>query len=85
MKEHLKAVVWPKGEFTSESGQKVHRYVVIGMLVTDTPIEQFEGKNEIVLDAPTNKVVGALTSFPQRKSKQQSMDASSTLLSLDII
>lgn len=49
--QYIKAVVWPHGP-KEVKGNKRYRYVVVGMIITENPIEELEGKNEIVLDGP---------------------------------
>ncbi len=65
-REHLRAVVWPKGPLTKGSKTN-YRYVVIGMLVTDRPLEGFEGQNEVVLDSATS-IAEALTAMPRKRN-----------------
>ncbi len=86
MLEHLRAVIWPRGK-QLQSGNKpeVYRYVVIGLLVTDEPIEGIEGKNEIVLDGRSWGLCDVLKSLPQKKSRIKLGDANMVLTSLDII
>jgi hypothetical protein len=84
MKQHIKSVIWPRGKFDTDK-QKVYRYIVVGMIVTDTPIEKWEGKNEIVLDGPSDNLVQSFTKIKQRKSKVKTGDAINVLLSLDDI
>lgn len=42
-RQHLKAIVWPRPP-TKEIPQ--HRYVIVGILVTEEPIQSLEGKNK---------------------------------------
>jgi hypothetical protein len=42
-RQHLKAIVWPRSA-TKEIPQ--YRYVIVGILVTESPIESLEGKNK---------------------------------------
>ena len=90
MNQHFRGVIWPKGnqegEVRSEKGKKstktVYRYVVVGMIVTDEPVKQFEGKNEIFLDGPDVALIQPFTRVKSRKMKFKPGDASGVLLSL---
>lgn len=42
-RQHLKAIVWPRPPTESITQ---YRYVIIGMLVADEPIQSLEGKNK---------------------------------------
>jgi hypothetical protein len=89
MKQHFKGVIWPRGTYPAKvkgnkNVQNVYRYIVVGMMVTDTPISQFEGKNEIWLDGPVSNLVEP---FAQTKIKKRpncySGDATNILLGLN--
>ena len=77
MKEHLKTVVWPLGESKGN-----HRYVIVGMLVTDEPISEFEGKNDIVIDSDVI-MADRLAELPNRQPNMLPGDAVNVLLSLE--
>lgn len=90
MRQHFRGVIWPRG---SEEGEvrvgkrgkakaPVYRYVVVGMIVTDEPVTQFEGKNEIFLDGPDLALIQPFTRVKSRKMKFKPGDASGVLLSL---
>lgn len=81
MKEHFKGVVWPKESLPNTSGT-VYRYVVVGMIVTDQPIPEFNGKNEVFLDGTSFDVGSSLACVMSRKPKFELGDASDVLLSL---
>ena len=84
MKQHFKGIIWPRGEFVNDTITKpVYRYVIVGMIVTDEPIEKFEGKNEILLDGPVNELVEPIITIKSRKLKFKPGDASSVLLNLN--
>ena len=90
MREHFKGILWPRSPIAAKvrTGKKnttqlVHRYVVIGMLVTDKSILQFEGKNELVLDGPLSGLARVLTGIKTRKPKFRTGDATCVLLSLN--
>lgn len=44
MISHFRGIVYPKPQ------GKLYRYLVAGLLVSDKPIPEFEGRNEILLD-----------------------------------
>lgn len=93
MNQYFKGVVWPREseDVQVKSGKRttvtrrVYRYVVVGMVVTDEPIEKFEGKNEIVLDGPVDGMVEPLLSIKSRKPEYILGDANSVLEGLNDI
>lgn len=85
-REHLKAVVWPRGP-VDKAGGKVYRYVVIGVVVSDKPIESLEGKNthglsEYVVDEDCSGLAGLLGSMATREPNLRLGDAVDVLSSL---
>lgn len=82
MKQHFKGVIWPRGEFKTGK-RKVYRYPIVGMLVTDQPIPEFEGKNEIVLDGASSEVALALANIKGRDPKYRTGDATNVMLHLN--
>lgn len=55
--EFFKGVIWPRGIMDIPGG-KVHRYVVVGILVTGEPIPEFDGKNEVILSGSSGFFAG---------------------------
>lgn len=45
MRQHFRGVIWPR-----DQNEDPKRYVIIGMLITDKPLEGFNDKYEIGLD-----------------------------------
>lgn len=85
LKEYFKGVVWPHEPVDGPQG-RLYRYVVMGILVTDTPIEKFEFKNELVLDgSPLIDLSCVLAMIPQRASKVTLGDATDVILNLKSI
>lgn len=76
--EFVKFVVRP----TNTHFQGTHAYIVMGVLITQEPIEGIDA-NESVIDG---KTFGALTELlnvlPKRKAKIKTGDATNTLLSI---
>jgi len=66
MREHIKAIVWPRSPQKGPEGP-VYRYVVVGMVVSDQPIPEFEGRNQILLDGST-RVLLELSTVQSRTS-----------------
>ena len=90
MKQHFKGIIWPREQQEGEvrvgkrgkAIKTIYRYVVVGMIVTDEPVTQFEGKNEIFLDGPDLALIQPFTRIKSRKMKFKPGDASGVLLSL---
>lgn len=88
MKQYLKLVIWPRGKYPAKSDKQKkinYRYSLIGMLVTDEPISEFENENELVLDGPVNELVVSLVTIKKRKPKIKVGDARDVLLNLNNI
>lgn len=85
-REHLKCIVWPRqgvagAEPLDAPEGKLYRYAIVGMLVCDKPIAEFEGKNEVVIDGPI--FVGEkLARLPSRAPSMRTSDAADVLVSL---
>jgi hypothetical protein len=78
--EQFRGVVWPR---PPKDGK--HRYVVIGMVVTDSPIEAFEDKSklgfsEIELDGPTFGYLSDTLSPLGQKEVNRNIGCTSELL-----
>ena len=85
IKAATRLVVWPRPPEIIE-GEKVHRYVILGMVMTGTPIEGLEDKNEVIIDdGKAHLLAEFLTKARKRKAKIVVGDALSALLSLDLI
>jgi hypothetical protein len=76
MNQHFRGVVWPR-----ETIGKQHRYVVVGMLVTDEPIPELEA-NQIVLDGHAAGMAEAVATIMQKPSTFRG-DANSVLCGLE--
>lgn len=59
-----------------------YRYIVVGLLVTDKPLEGLEGKNEILLDGHAAGIAEALETITQKKLATRVGDANDVLLRL---
>ena len=88
MQEQFRGVVWPRPEVLDNNGKPAYRYVVVGMLVTDTPIEGLH-PNETVLDGVVERYVsemgfaGAIQRAPKFQAATPLGDATSVLLRLE--
>jgi hypothetical protein len=85
-RQHLKAVVWPRPP-TKEIPQ--YRYAIVGMLVTEKPIQSLEGKNkhgiqEFLLDGQVFGIADLLDFVHKGTPNINYGDASNWLCSLDI-
>ena len=84
----FKGVCWPRGPeptIVSKDGKLIYRYAIVGMLVSDQPIEALEGKNEVVLEGHGAMMAETLTTIPQREPAIPTGDATNVLLSLDVL
>ena len=90
LKEHFRGVVWPREPSQDEAGKKQYRYVIVGMLVTDTPIEGLH-PNETVIDGtmlryvPELGMAGAIERAPKFIAAGPTGDATGVLLGLNDI
>jgi hypothetical protein len=82
MKTHSKLIIWPRRALPGPQGE-VYRYVVVGMICTDEPIQALEGVVECVLDEASPELVDFLERARQRQAKRRLGDASDVLLSLN--
>lgn len=81
-KEHFRGVIWPRP--ADAEHKNLHRYIVIGMLVSDQPIENFH-PNETLLDGPTKGLVKSIKNIKQKKPKFTLGDANMVLTNLNHI
>ncbi len=81
MKEYFKGVVWPRESSTGTEGPTNYRYVVVGMLVTDHPLELVDGA-EIIIDSTVDGMAEILTSAKSRLPTRPLGDANMVLLRL---
>jgi len=84
MKQHIKSIVWPRGPMDID-GKKAYRYVVVGMIITDEPIAEYEGKNELVIDGPAYDLVENLVTVNKREPTIKIGSANSVLTNLEHI
>lgn len=90
LKEHFRGVVWNREQGLDASAKPVYRYLVVGMLVTDTPIEGLD-QNETVIDGVMPRYVremgmaGSLERASKFHPAQKLGDATNVLLSLETI
>lgn len=84
MKQHFKAIIWPKEPKVNKNNNiKCYRYIIVGMIVTDKPLEKFEGKNEIFLDGESSQLAEAFQTINNREPKMKVGDATDVILSLN--
>jgi hypothetical protein len=81
MKQHFKGMIWPRGKHKSG----VYRYAIVGMIVTDEPIKEFEGKNELFADSPSFTLADSLANLRTREPAYNAGDATNVMLSLDTL
>jgi hypothetical protein len=83
--EYLRAVVWPRHPAQSETGKPLYRYAIVGILVSDTPIKDIEGQNEVVVDGYAAGISNSLEVMHKRKANLPTGDAASVMCSLDLL
>lgn len=76
--EHFRGVVWPH-KVLQEDGKTNYRYVIVGMLVTDQPLDVPE--NESVIDGFAG-IADAIETAQKRKPNICVGDATDVLLNL---
>lgn len=81
-REHFRGVIWPRESIQGPMG-KLYRYPIVGMIVSDRPIEMFEDKNEIVLDGNVRGICDILEAAPRGKVSYPLGTADSVLCSLE--
>lgn len=77
----IKAVVWPRDPKDVKK-DKVHRYVIIGMILSDVPIDGLEGENEVVIEGNCDGMIEILREIKKRKANRVIGDAVDAMLSL---
>jgi hypothetical protein len=82
MKEHLRSIIWPRQPLDGKGGVKLYRYTIVGILITDQPIDGLEGKTEVLLDGSSEGMANILASVKTKKVPFVMGDASNVLLSL---
>ena len=85
-REHFKGVIWPRGDGTLrvyDPRTKLYRYVIVGMLVTDAPLDNCD-KDEFVIDGPV-EMGHILERASHRAPKHLTGDATSVLCGLDTL
>lgn len=90
MREHLRAVVWPRqtskipSTAVDANGNKVYRYTIVGILVTDRELT-LAHENEVVVDGGTTTIGLQLEGAVQRLASYPMGDAVSVLVGLEHI
>jgi hypothetical protein len=79
MKQHFRGVIWPRQNDEPDKG--IYRYTVVGLLVTDKPLENLSA-NQIVLDGNADGMAEVLEAITQKEPKVQVGDATDVLLKL---
>lgn len=84
-RQYLKAIVWPR-----PPTEKIphHRYVIVGMLVTNKPIQSLEGLNrngisEFLIDGPVYGIADLLDCAHKGTPDVQQGEAGNWLVALD--
>jgi hypothetical protein len=85
MKEYFRGVIWPRKPTKNQTTSN-YRYIIVGMVVTDKPIEEFNG-NEFLLDGPVHGfgITNSLKGVEQKQPAFKIGTADQVLLMLDCI
>lgn len=89
MKEHLRAVIWPRDQnpkvkteaVLSKDGKKVYRYAIVGLLITEKPLV-FSDDNELLIDDSV-QLGHQLEGLHQRQLSRRVSGADDVLVSLE--
>lgn len=94
MRQQFKGVIWG-GRKAEMEGQTLHKYVIIGLLVTDKEIPELEKappvkdpenedrvESQVVIDSACPGFVEMLKTIPKRNAKIKVGDATSVLHNL---
>lgn len=88
MKEYFRGVIWPRGK--AKDKRKInYRYIVVGMLVTDEPIDNIEGVlnaegiSQNFLDGTIIGMADAISNVTQRETNYMVGDANHVLTDLE--
>jgi hypothetical protein len=88
MKEIFRGVIWPRENPETVDGSAAYKYVVVGVLVSDTPINGLD-PNETVIDGVVVSASGGMTGMLSKAGKFHPAfklgDANSVLHSLNEI
>ncbi len=86
IREHFRGVVWPRqsNDTPSDEHKGLYRYVVVGMIVTDKPIEGL-AENQTVLDGNATGMADVLQHITQKEANVKVGDATDVLLNLEIL
>lgn len=83
MREYFRGVIWPRQPI-KEYVKENYRYTIVGILITDKPIENFDG-NEFLLDGNVEGfgIARSLSQIDQKQPAFRIGDANGILLTLD--
>ena len=77
MVPHFRGVVWPHGQ-----KEGLYKYIVIGVLASEEPIAEYEGRDEVPLAGRAWGLKDALTAIPEGERVHKTGDAVDLLTSL---
>ena len=80
MREHFRGVIRPREQIEGPAGP-VYRYAVVGMLVTDRPLDVHP--NETAIDGPVRGLAEQLVGAHRVELLHQVGDATGVLVSLE--
>ena len=86
MREHLRAMIWPRqtenlpSTATDSAGKPIYRYTIIGMLVTDRPLDV---PDEFMVDGSAGGLSYTLEALPKYAPSRPPGDAVDVLCSLN--
>lgn len=77
-REHLRGVIWQR----DNPKKGCYAYAIVGVLVTDEPLDTIEGCNEVFIDGNSGGISYVLEAMKKYVSTRPISDASDVLCSL---
>lgn len=84
IREYFRGVLWPRQK-TTQGDKTNYRYIIVGMLVTDKPLNLDEFINETVIDGEVFGLTNVIEGAKKREPKITIGDATDVLLNLEKI
>lgn len=83
-REHLRAVIWPRQSPKYPSPDGKYRYAIIGVLISDSPLQGIEGSDELLVDG-YGGISHNLEGMPKRPTNVPPGEADNILCMLSLL